>query len=79
MFHQLNTDLLSPERFTNPFCYEPHPLCRIAAEEVQKMIPSLHLNEGKMFGVLVASDKKGKTGFIAAYSGQIDIPENMEQ
>lgn len=79
MFHRLDTDLLPPERFTNPFCYEPHPLCRMAAEEVQKMIPSLHLNEGKMFGVLVASDKKGKTGFIAAYSGQIDIPENMEQ
>ena len=48
-----------PELFTYPFCYEPHPLCIAAADEVRRYL-SLHpewheeLSKGKMFGVLIA-------------------------
>ena len=44
----------------NPFDYEPHPLCLLAAEELQRHILQQspewleEVNRGKMFGVLVA-------------------------
>lgn len=69
-----------PRQFTNPFCYEPHPWCVAAAEEVKRYV---HQNEawaeelslGKMFGVLVGEKmpKDGETDgniyFLAAFSG----------
>ena len=36
--HPLSTDIAPPKRFTYPFCYEPHPLCILAAEEVKREI-----------------------------------------
>ena len=56
--HTLHTDILPPERFTYPFCYEPHPLCQLAAAEVQQYIATHQeicedAHHGKMFGVLV--------------------------
>ena len=27
-----------PEQFTYPFCYEPHPLCIAAADEVRRYL-----------------------------------------
>ena len=83
IFHPLHTDTLPPRQFTYPFCYEPHPLCRMAADIVRRHIGKQHLMEGetggKMFGVLVvacnakrsATDKAPSTsiGFLAAYSG----------
>ena len=51
--HPLTTDIAPPERFTYPFCYEPHPLCLLAAEEVKQEIERIQPSEGKMFGVLV--------------------------
>ena len=53
MLHPLHTDIPAPERFTYPFCYEPHPLCQLAAKEVQQELQRMTLTEGKMFGVLV--------------------------
>ena len=80
--HPLNTDIQAPERFTYPFCYEPHPLCEMAAKEVQAYIGShMEIREdadnGKMFGVLVVKMDDGRGlmeeepayGFLAAYSG----------
>lgn len=79
--HTLDTDISKPEKFTYPFCYEPHPLCRLAADEVQRHIRESGLlpedgGEGKMFGVLVVEHGGGDTeasgrglGFLAAYSG----------
>jgi tRNA pseudouridine32 synthase/23S rRNA pseudouridine746 synthase len=59
-----------PERFTFPFRYEPHPLCRIAVEELQARIRALlPPGEGKMFGVLVVRDGAGALGYLAAFSG----------
>ena len=68
-FHPLYTHLEPPQRFTYPFCYEPHPLCQLAAKEVQAYIdahPEIRqdADQGKMFGVLVVEG-----GFLAAYSG----------
>ena len=56
--HPLHTDIVPPERFTYPFAYEPHPLCQLAAKEVQAYIGSHaeireDADRGKMFGVLV--------------------------
>ena len=78
--HPLHTDISGPERFTYPFCYEPHPLCQLAASEVQQYIADHadireDADRGKMFGVLVVSlppspsEEKGRLGFLAAYSG----------
>ena len=71
--HPLHTDIQKPERFTYPFCYEPHPLCQLAAKEVQAYIASHaeikeDADKGKMFGVLVVDTLEG-VSFLAAYSG----------
>ena len=71
--HPLITDIERPERFTYPFCYEPHPLCLMAAEEVKQEIERIHLKEGKMFGVLVVQQ-----GFLAAYSGLLEGRNDWE-
>ena len=65
--HPLHSDIPKPERFTFPFCYEPHPLCILAAEEVKREIERIQPTEGKMFGVLVVEG-----GFLAAYSGLLE-------
>lgn len=64
----------SPDKFTYPFHYTPHPLCVIAAKEVQAYLSSQtqweqELQQGKMFGVLVVQTREGKTGYLAAFSG----------
>ena len=80
--------LSAPEQFTYPFCYEPHPLCIAAANEVQRYLdqhPEWHdeLQHGKMFGVLIAEMGNGQwtmvnglmvngLGFLAAFSGTLD-------
>lgn len=69
--HQLSTDIAPPERFTYPFCYEPHPLCILAAEEVKREIERIQPKEGKMFGVLVVKQGNGYA-FLAAYSGLLE-------
>ena len=71
--HPLHTDIVKPERFTYPFCYEPHPLCQLAAGEVQQYIGSCDeiredADRGKMFGLLVVEHENG-LAYLAAYSG----------
>ena len=58
--HPLYTDIPKPERFTYPFNYEPHPLCQLAAREVQAEIARINPKEGKMFGVLVVEMDDGR-------------------
>ena len=72
MYHPLHTSIQRPSRFTYPFCYEPHPLCLLAAHEVQQELGRMTLTEGKMFGVLVVADSDGQLGFVAAYSGLLE-------
>ena len=70
--HSLTTDIEPPERFTYPFCYEPHPLAVLAAEAVQRELASMQLSEGKMFGVLVVMSPSHSVSFLAAYSGLLE-------
>ena len=74
-----------PTKFTFPFFYEPHPLSKIAANELQIHLESLvdlHHNFGldesksgmvigKMFGVLVVENTLGELGYLAAFSGKL--------
>lgn len=65
-----------PGQFTYPFHYTPHPLCVMAAEEVQEYIAmqsrwAEELQQGKMFGVLVVQDADGGIGYLAAFSGNL--------
>lgn len=74
-----------PEKFTYPFYYEPHPLTKIAATELQHYLETqtdldhnfgLSTDQdgaaiGKMFGVLVVQDPEGKLGYFSAFSGKL--------
>ncbi|MCV9386136.1 RluA family pseudouridine synthase [Reichenbachiella ulvae] len=74
-----------PEQFTYPFYYEPHPLCLIAAHQLQEHLSSQTdwehdfglngfvegPNVGKMFGVLLVRNPEGEVGFLSAFSGKL--------
>lgn len=77
MLHRFTTsitDIPLPERFTYPFCYTPHPLCILAAKEVQSYLTRQttwkdELRQGKMFGVLIVQTEHGEIGYLTAFSG----------
>ncbi len=76
MFHHFASDISNiplPDRFTYPFCYVPHPLCTVAAYEVQEHLRQYDkgygTEEGKMFGVLTVRTAEGDVGYLAAFSG----------
>ncbi len=74
-----------PSKFTFPFYYEPHPLCELAANEVQNYLQTQTDFEhnfgvdpskkgsiiGKMFGVLVVQNPHNEIGYITAVSGKM--------
>lgn len=73
-----------PERFTYPFEYEPHPLCKLASAELQLYLDQQKEWEhnfglvgkegaiiGKMFGLLVVKTEQNKIGYLAAFSGKL--------
>ena len=73
-----------PERFTFPFYYQPHPLCLLAASELQShldtqtdWIHNFGLSGeddgaiGKMFGVLLVQNINNEIGYLAAFSGKL--------
>lgn len=74
-----------PNEFAYPHNYTPHPLAKIAAQELQNYLVQQHHFEhdfglntnssknavGKMFGVLVVQDPNGKIGYLAAFSGKL--------
>ncbi len=87
-FHAFKQDvslLDRPDRFTFPFCYDPHPLSVVAAEELQDyllqqtdFVHNFGLTTyadtapiGKMFGVLVVENQEGRMGYLAACSGKL--------
>lgn len=78
-FHRLGREAATvalPHQFTCPFCYEPHPLALMAVEQVQRYVASRddwadELGSGKMLGVLVARDREGRLGYLAAFSGNL--------
>lgn len=65
----------SPQRFTYPFCYKPHPLAVAAADCVRQYLSAqpqwqVELSKGKMLGVLVV-EHLGERYFLAAFSGTL--------
>lgn len=80
----INKNKLS-NKFTFPFYYEPHPLCDLAAKEVQDYLKTQTDFEhnfgldsskkglviGKMFGVLVVQNLQNEIGYITAVSGKL--------
>lgn len=84
-FQEAVDHIALPERFTFPFYYEPHPLSRIAAKELQQHLENQDEWEhnfgldplqtgmviGKMFGVLVVQQPSGELGYLAAFSGKL--------
>lgn len=79
MFHSFQTSIAGielPRLFTYPFHYTPHPLCVMAAGEVQAYINKQtrwkeELDKGKMFGVLIVRTSNEQTGYLAAFSGNL--------
>ena len=58
--HPLHTDIEPPQQLNDPFNYEPHPLCILAAEEVNKYVRAHEelledAEKGEMFGVLIVT------------------------
>jgi len=87
-FHFFEQDISNfslPKKFTYPFYYDTHPLCDLAAKQVQYYIENQkdwvhpfttdnNLNSksiGKMFGVLVVCNHKNEIGFLSAFSGKL--------
>lgn len=82
-----------PKKFTYPFYYTPHPLVKLATEDLQnylendfKVNHNFGLNGentenaiGKMFGVLVVQDKNGKVGYLSAFSGKVADSNHHEK
>lgn len=82
-----------PSKFTFPFYYEPHALCKIAAKELQAYLlnqtdfsHNFGLNAadnrmaiGKMFGVLVVQNEQGEIGYISAVSGMLGDKNQHER
>ncbi|MFT6270830.1 MAG: tRNA pseudouridine32 synthase/23S rRNA pseudouridine746 synthase [Alphaproteobacteria bacterium] len=73
-----------PKRFTFPFYYQPHPLCKLAVQQLQKHLETQIQWQhnfglfddtkniiGKMFGVLLVKNAQGELGFISAFSGKL--------
>ena len=65
-----------PEKFTFPFHYTPHPLTRIAADEVRSYLSVRtdwqdEIGKGKMFGVLIVRTEDGGIGYLVAFSGNL--------
>ena len=77
------SDYELPTQFTFPFYYTPHPLCVLAAKQLQQHLLAQTdfehdfglVNEetgrGKMFGVLLVKSPQGELGFLSAFSGKI--------
>lgn len=78
-FHHLPEQAIGiplPARFTYPFHYTPHPLVRLAAEQVLHYLTTREdwqeeLQLGKMFGVLIVQQTDGSCGYLAAFSGNL--------
>ncbi len=77
MLHNFSKDvshITTPQQFTFPFSYTPHPLSLLAAEQTIAHLESNadwadEIAKGKMFGVLVVATPDHKLGFISAFSG----------
>lgn len=84
-FKLFNFELETPSKFSFTKDNKPHPLCLLAAEDLQEYLnnqqdwehnfglnPSQKGNIiGKMFGVLVVKNAQNELGYLAAFSGKL--------
>jgi len=83
-FETTTTHIALPKRFTFPFYYQAHPLCELAAAQLQDHLQTQtdwqhdfgvdgtsQAATGKMFGVLVVENMQGELGYLSAFSGKI--------
>ena len=85
LLHRFKSDISvveTPRRFNNPFYYQPHALCVVAAGEVRSLLTQSKAVtddavRGKMFGVLVVRDGDGALGYLAAFSGLLAGSNNI--
>ncbi|MFA7616320.1 MAG: pseudouridine synthase [Weeksellaceae bacterium] len=73
-----------PEKFNYPHYYEPHPLCKLAADELKEYISNHFGSEkdfttGKMFGVLIVRDPDNQIGYLSAFSGKLMDSNHYEK
>ncbi|MDD3459511.1 MAG: pseudouridine synthase [Weeksellaceae bacterium] len=73
-----------PGKFNYPHNYQPHPLCRMAADELKNYIKENFGTEdefevGKMLGVLVVQDGTGRIGYLSAFSGKLYDSNHYEK
>ncbi|MDC5820432.1 pseudouridine synthase [Vibrio europaeus] len=86
LFTRFDSDIQSyplPEKFTFPFYYQPHPLCVLATQQLQRHLTVQQAwhhdfgidgnpeGTGKMFGVLLVQSPEGEIGYFSAFSGKI--------
>ncbi|MEX0336905.1 pseudouridine synthase [Vibrio tubiashii] len=86
LFTRFDSDIQSyplPEKFTFPFYYQPHPLCVLSAQQLQRYLTVQQAwhhdfgidgnpdGTGKMFGVLLVQSPEGEIGYFSAFSGKI--------
>lgn len=91
--HQFTSDISGiklPTKFTYPFYYEPHLLCKLAAKDVQNYLENSSIEHnfglkensdniiGKMFGVLIVQNTEQNTFFLAAHSGDLQDKSESE-
>lgn len=72
LFDQDIDGIAEPEKFTYPFCYQPHLLATIASKQLQAQLQTLNkaqTTQGRMYGVLVVKNNQNKLGFLSAVSG----------
>lgn len=78
------TDRMTPEVFTDPFRYFPHPLVKKAADILMNRIHESSFldsvfSEGKMLGVLlVGLPDSDDIGYLAAFSGNAGGMSNID-
>ena len=83
IFHPLNIQNFKPLAMNNPFYYQPNEVCLKVQKEIVNYIESKtewheEISSGKMFGFLIAENTNGATGYLAAFSGQIQGSENHD-
>ena len=65
------------------FYYQPNEVCLKVQKEIVNYIESKtewheEISSGKMFGFLITENSNGATGYLAAFSGQIQGSENHD-
>lgn len=80
MLHPLSYKGSLPEKFTYPYCYQPHDVAKMAAEKVISYLESKtdwqdELQKGKMFGVMIVKVPKGHA--LASDTSSRDDSDNF--